>query len=100
MGADVVYAAAGIPSLFSSAAALLAASPQALLLLCHTARSVSEEAIIEMAGLQQLVPTPWPAEIAASASTIGVSPQSAMRLLSFKRRPGDVLCQDGCARLT
>lgn len=85
VGADVVYTAAGIPSLFQTAAAMLSNSPQALLILCHTARSVAEDVILDHAHLHALRQVPWPAEITAAAAALGIAADSAMRLLCFQR---------------
>jgi hypothetical protein len=85
-GADVVYAIASIPSLFAAAAALLSASPQARLLLCHTARSVSEDVILEHANDAGLLAAELPAEVVQAAASLGITAGSAMRLLCFRRR--------------
>lgn len=85
-GTDVVYAAAGIPSLFAAAAALLSESPRARVMLCHTARSVSEEVIVQYAGHAGLKAVQGPSEVVEAAAALGISEQSAMRLLWFQRR--------------
>ena len=85
-GADVVYAVASIPSLFAAAAALLSASPQARLLLCHTARSVSEDVILQHAHDAVLLAVELPAEVVQAAASLGITAGSAMRLLCFRRQ--------------
>lgn len=80
-----MYAATGIPSLFQSAAAMLSASPWAMLMLCHTARSVSEDVIIGHAGAHGLGLVAWPAEVATAAAALDISGDTAMRLLCFRR---------------
>ena len=85
-GADVVYAIASIPSLFAAGAALLSASPQARLLLCHTARSVSEDVILQHANDAGLLALDLPAEAVQAAASLSISADSAMRLLCLGRR--------------
>lgn len=81
-----MYAAAGIPSLFAAAAALLSDSPRARVMLCHTARSVSEDVIVQHARSVGLEAVQGPAEVVEAAAALGISEQSAMRLLWFQSR--------------
>ena len=54
LGADVVYAAEALSSLFETCNALLSPCASARLVLCHVARRVSEEAIVEAAAASGL----------------------------------------------
>jgi hypothetical protein len=85
-GADVIYALTSIPSLFAAAAALLSASLEARLMLCHTSRSVSEDVILQHATDAGLLAVRGPTEVVQAAISLGITSGSAMRLLWFQRR--------------
>ena len=87
MGADVVYAAEHLTSLFKASAALLAPTASAFVLLCYTVRSVSEDAVSHAATAAGLTRTDLPDEIKVARAALRpqMTHASPMRIHIFKR---------------
>ncbi|KAK9843966.1 hypothetical protein WJX81_000623 [Elliptochloris bilobata] len=83
LGADVAYVAEAVPALFAAAAALLSASKEARLVLCHVTRRVAEERILAAAAAAGWEPAPPEAGLSAAAAHALFGP---LRLLVFQRR--------------
>lgn len=92
IGADVVYAAEHLTTLFATAAALLRPVPEAFVLLCFAVRSVAEDHVISVAASEGLIRMPLPSEVSAACGslTLPITETSVMRLLFFKRTRADL----------
>ena len=86
VGADVVYVEEAVPQLLRTAAALLVDTLDATLVLCHTARRVSEDCLVSLAADTGFELQPWSEDVSQAADAAGIVRHGHLRLLIFRRQ--------------